>query len=67
MKVAEKYEADPFSSTEKRLPVWKIPFPAVTICPEVKVKKEHLDFTATYRLLMESKEPPFNISDSEYI
>jgi acid-sensing ion channel, other len=29
-------------------PVWQTPFPAVTICPETKVLKKHVDFTKGY-------------------
>lgn len=33
------------SLSEKATPVWKVPFPAVTICPEVKVKAEIMNLT----------------------
>ncbi|KAK5640255.1 hypothetical protein RI129_011066 [Pyrocoelia pectoralis] len=32
-----------FATTET--PVWEIPFPAVTICPEVKAEKKYVNFT----------------------
>ncbi|EDS44436.1 amiloride-sensitive Na+ channel [Culex quinquefasciatus] len=30
---------------EKATPVWNIPFPAITICPETKIQKNHVNFT----------------------
>lgn len=36
------------SFAEKSTPVWQIPFPAVTICPETKAKSEFLNFTQQY-------------------
>lgn len=36
------------SFAEKSTPVWQIPFPAVTICPETKALKESIDFTKGY-------------------
>ncbi|XP_058117490.1 pickpocket protein 28-like [Anopheles ziemanni] len=37
------------SFAEKSTPVWQIPFPAVTICPEMKVRSQYLNFTELYR------------------
>ncbi|XP_065086994.1 pickpocket protein 28-like [Ochlerotatus camptorhynchus] len=36
------------SFNEKSTPVWQIPFPAVTICPETKAKAEYLNFTTMF-------------------
>lgn len=40
------------SFNEKSTPVWQIPFPAVTICPETKMKLQYLNFTASYHMLL---------------
>jgi amiloride-sensitive sodium channel len=49
-KIYEKWQLSPVivSFAEKSTPVWEIPFPAVTICPETKVLKSHVDFTKGY-------------------
>lgn len=36
------------SFSEKTTPVWAIPYPAVTICPETKTCVEKLNFTDVY-------------------
>ena len=54
--------------TEKKASVWTIPFPAVTICPETKVKKSNLDFTKCHKTIKNT--PPgesFNLTDDELI
>jgi amiloride-sensitive sodium channel len=38
-----------FSQTPKQ--VWDIPFPAVTICPQVKIKSKIFNFTYYYDAL----------------
>lgn len=50
-KIYVKWQESPVivSFAEKSTPVWEIPFPAVTICPETKVLKRHVDFTAGYK------------------
>uniref|UniRef100_A0A182PN37 Pickpocket n=1 Tax=Anopheles epiroticus TaxID=199890 RepID=A0A182PN37_9DIPT len=50
--VYQKWDQEPVVVTfaEKPMPVFAIPFPAVTICPETKVRKEDLDFTTSYQL-----------------
>uniref|UniRef100_A0A6E8W5Z6 Uncharacterized protein n=1 Tax=Anopheles coluzzii TaxID=1518534 RepID=A0A6E8W5Z6_ANOCL len=47
-----KWDKEPVVVTfgEKPVPVFTIPFPAVTICPETKVRKKDLDFTTAYQL-----------------
>jgi acid-sensing ion channel, other len=45
-------------------PVWQIPFPAVTICPETKVLKKHVDFTKGY-LAAISKIDTGNFTNSQ--
>uniref|UniRef100_A0A182KHA8 Pickpocket n=1 Tax=Anopheles christyi TaxID=43041 RepID=A0A182KHA8_9DIPT len=50
--VYKKWDLEPVVVTfgEKPVPVFTIPFPAVTICPETKVRKKDLDFTIAYQL-----------------
>ncbi|CRK87601.1 CLUMA_CG001397, isoform A [Clunio marinus] len=50
-KIYEKWQLSPVivSFAEKSTPVWQIPFPAVTICPETKAMVQHVDFTKGYR------------------
>uniref|UniRef100_A0A1B0DLX3 Uncharacterized protein n=1 Tax=Phlebotomus papatasi TaxID=29031 RepID=A0A1B0DLX3_PHLPP len=36
--------------------VWQIPFPAVTICPETKVKTEYLNFTKVFKKIFKDEE-----------
>ena len=43
------------SFAEKSTPVWQIPFPAVTICPETKTYMEKLNFTEVFNLLKENR------------
>jgi amiloride-sensitive sodium channel len=33
-------------------PVWKVPFPAITICPETKIKQRIYNFTDYYHKVM---------------
>lgn len=45
--VYERWELSP-SFDDKSTPVWDIPFPAVTICPETKAKVKNLNMTKVY-------------------
>lgn len=49
-KVYEKWDQTPVivSFDEKFTPVWQIPFPAVTICPEAKTPISVLNFTREF-------------------
>lgn len=49
------------SFAEKSTPVWEIPFPTVTICPETKTYMEKLNFTEAYHMLIEGMKS--NMSD----
>lgn len=49
------------SFAEKSTPVWAIPFPAVTICPETKTYMDKLNFTETFNALKENLTA--NVSD----
>lgn len=50
VKIYDKWQYTPVivSFAEKSTPVWQIPFPAVTICPETKAMKKHVDMTKGY-------------------
>lgn len=52
-KIYDKWQLSPVivSFAEKSTPVWQIPFPAVTICPETKAMKKHIDFTRGYNMV----------------
>lgn len=43
------------SFAEKSTPIWKIDFPAVTICPETKAKQTELNYTSIYNVLNNPK------------
>lgn len=53
------------SFAEKSTPVWEIPFPAVTICPETKTNTSMLNFTEIYHELINSQPPYSNLSSEE--
>ena len=65
MRMYDKWQKSPVISSfaEKSTPVWKIPFPAVTICPEVKAKYNILNITNSYESLRKVKP----ISDDDLI
>ncbi|KAL9702139.1 hypothetical protein quinque_005657 [Culex quinquefasciatus] len=52
------------SFNEKSTPVWQIPFPAVTICPETKMKLQYLNFTASYHMLLNDTDDEAMDEDS---
>lgn len=74
-KIYVKWQLSPVivSFAEKSTPVWQIPFPAVTICPETKTSKSFIDFGKTYRKLLEMKaneqtvDEVLNKKDREYV
>lgn len=46
------------SLSTKATPVWKIPFPAVTICPEVKTSSQKINLTDIFRQRMRFVDMP---------
>ncbi|XP_017770397.1 PREDICTED: pickpocket protein 28-like [Nicrophorus vespilloides] len=50
MKTYNKWERSPVivSFATKQTPIWQIPFPAVTICPETKCLQSEFNFTKLY-------------------
>lgn len=65
--VYTKWDQSPVivSFAEKSTPVWEIPFPAVTICPETKTKMDFLNFTSAYHTMNDAGVPPYNMSDEK--
>jgi amiloride-sensitive sodium channel len=61
-KIYEKYDNTPVIVTfaTRETPLYKIPFPAITICPEVKSVKRLLNFTD---LML--KQDELNLTDTE--
>lgn len=59
----EKWNESPVivSFAEKATPIWAIPFPAVTICPETKFYTQKINFTETYRMIRDQQQG--NLSD----
>lgn len=51
VKIYDKWQFSPVivSFAEKSTPVWQIPFPAVTICPETKALSKFINFTSAYQ------------------
>lgn len=54
MNVWSRWNSDPLivSLTDKPEPIWEIPFPAITICPETKSKQTVLNLTRVYHNLL---------------
>lgn len=61
--IYEKWQTSPVivSFAEKSTPVWQIPFPAVTICPETKAMVKHINFTKGYNYI--HRDGTDNITD----
>jgi amiloride-sensitive sodium channel len=61
-KIYEKYDNTPVIVTfaTRETPLYRIPFPAITICPEVKSVKRLLNFTD---LML--KQDELNLTDTE--
>lgn len=54
--VWNKWDQSPVivSFAEKSTPVWQIPFPAVTMCPETKAQSSKFNYTEIYHMLNEN-------------
>lgn len=67
--VYTKWDQSPVivSFAEKSTPVWQIPFPAVTMCPETKAQSELFNYTATYHLINQITygNSSYNLTDDE--
>lgn len=53
-----KWRDNPVTMTmnEKQIPISTIPFPTVTICPEIKTYKVKLDISRVYNLPKETRD-----------
>lgn len=51
---------------EKSTPVWEIPFPSVTICPEMKAKQTAFNYTNICNQLKENPKLN-NFTNDEYV
>jgi acid-sensing ion channel, other len=59
-----KWEQNPVIVTfaERPTPIWQIPFPAVTICPNAKAAKTVIDLKKVYRYFVVDKKSLYNLS-----
>lgn len=64
MNIWDKWNNNPVivSFAEKSTPVWQIPFPAVTVCPETKARQSVFNFTEMFWKLTDKRD---NKSDEE--
>ena len=70
VKIYNKWQLSPVivSFAEKSTPVWEIPFPAITICPETKATNEHLEFTRGYNTIVSTPAgEKYNLTDDELL
>lgn len=67
LNIWDKWNQSPVivSFAERSTPVWQIPFPAVTICPETKAKTGLLNFTEIYHLIREAGSSYPNLTDEQ--
>lgn len=52
--------------SEKMISIKTIPFPAITICPEIKSSKAIFNFTDTLFKIDQGSPPNFGLSQDEY-
>jgi acid-sensing ion channel, other len=64
-----KWQKNPVivSFAEKSTPIWQIPFPAVTICPETKSKAKFMNITDVYNQFLADKNLLYKLSESERV
>jgi hypothetical protein len=49
--------------TKIKLPIYKVPFPAITICPETKTRKSIMDIAEAYRNVQANNTAHYNKSE----
>ena len=66
-KTYKKWQESPVivSSEEKFVNVWDIAFPAVTICPETQMQREHFNFDAFESRFLKTVQDQYNFTDDE--
>ena len=64
-KIYTKWQAVPVivSFAEISTPIYKIPFPAVTICPQTKAKMSIVNFAENFHILRNTDPPYENLTD----
>lgn len=67
--VWNKWDQSPVivSFAEKSTPIWEIPFPAVTICPETKAKQSVFNFTEAYHNMLDANQMLTNLTDEDRV
>ena len=65
LRVHNRWKSSPaiMSSEVKTEPVWQFPFPAVTVCPEMKSRQRQFNFTGAYHRIHRVRGEDFNDSD----
>ena len=66
--IYNKWQLSPviISVAEKSTPIWEIPFPAITICPQTKVKNDFLNFTKAFKIMINTpSDEPYNLTTDE--
>lgn len=65
LKIYNKWQLSPVivSFAEKSTPVWQIPFPAVTICPETKSMTKYIKFSKAYNMAMRGQSENLTIDE----
>ncbi|GBP37390.1 Pickpocket protein 28 [Eumeta japonica] len=54
------------SFSEKMIPVWQVPFPSVTICPQAKIRASAYNYTRNFKNWLENLFENWNTSSMEY-
>ncbi|XP_055911783.1 pickpocket protein 28 [Eupeodes corollae] len=69
MNVWDKWNNNPVivSFAEKSTPVWQIPFPSVTVCPETKTRREIFNFTDMFWKLAEGQAGNMTEKEDYYL
>lgn len=65
MKVYTKWDNSPVivSFAETSTPIWQVPFPAVSICPETKSRQRVFNFTDMYHRMNDIRNNVTNITE----
>ncbi|KAH8375195.1 hypothetical protein KR200_002252 [Drosophila serrata] len=65
LNIWDKWNNNPVivSFAEKSTPVWEIPFPAVTVCPETKTRRSIFNFTDSYHQVRDFRNNVTGILD----
>ena len=63
LRTYNKWETSPVivSFSTKQRPVFDIPFPAVTICPEIKTDRKIFDYMKTHNAIVANETLPHDV------